>query len=493
MTLLSIYTRTIIFCLLAFQATAQNVHNEKGHKTLKNRTFFNLEKYWDKEKICENPYKGWELHYFDNSLDKYGIRLKSDDFLLDFPGLKVVYLRLAWSYLEPNEGQFNWTAIDTVINRWTEKGYNISFRISCKETNELTYATPEWVKNAGANGKMVSRGENIQWAPDYGDPVFLEKLENFHQAFALRYDAKPWMAYVDIGSIGEWGEGHTSYSGWYDVPVDVVKKHIDIFKKHYKYSTLIISDDFIAHRQKDDGTDDEILQYILGNGIGFRDDSFGVQWNIERGFGYSTITNPELYDLVWDKIPVVLESDHYGSITKNHMNDYQGRFKLAIQETHATYISFHHWPREWLSEHKQFAGDLYNLSGYWYFPKYATLPDTLRKNNGKNYLKISWENHGVAPAYHRYYLKLKLTNKSSGQSFNLNLNESNNQNWQPGRIIGESYSINLPEQISSGDYDISIGLFDISPNGETSIELAINNDRRDSLGYYKIGEIIISE
>ncbi len=489
-TLLNIFTSAIMFCTFSLQLEAQNNSNETGLTTLKNRTFFNLENYWDNEKVCENPYKGWELHYFDNSLDKYGIRLKPDDFLLDFPGLKVVYLRLAWTYLEPQEGQFNWTVIDTVINRWTEKGYDISFRISCKETNDLTYATPEWVKKAGAKGKMVSRDHNVQWAPDYGHPVFLDKLEKFHKAFAERYDAKPWMAYVDIGSIGEWGEGHTAYSGWYDVPVEVVKKHIDIFKRYYKNSTLIISDDFIAHRQKDDGTDDEILEYILKNGIGFRDDSFGVQWNITRGFGYSTITNPELYELVWDKIPVVLESDHYVSITRNQMSDYEKRFERAIRETHATYISFHHWPREWLEKNKKLAGKLANLSGYWYFPKYATLPDTLRKD-GDNYLKLTWENHGVAPAYKRYILRLKLTNKSTDENYYLDLKESNNLYWKPGRIVGENYKLNLSQNIKPDIYDIQIGLFEDFNGKETNIELAVKNDRMDEEGFFKMGEIFL--
>jgi hypothetical protein len=75
---------------------------------------------------------------------------------------------------------------------------------------------------------MVKVNDVEAWAPDYGDPGFLKSLETFHLAFAARYDGKPWVEYVDIGSIGEWGEGHTLFSGWYDVPVPVIKKHIDI-------------------------------------------------------------------------------------------------------------------------------------------------------------------------------------------------------------------------------------------------------------------------
>ena len=52
-------------------------------------------------------------------------------------------------------------------------------------------------------------GPDAPWEPVFDDPVFLVKLENFLRAFAARYDGKPWLRYVDIGSIGDWGEGHS--------------------------------------------------------------------------------------------------------------------------------------------------------------------------------------------------------------------------------------------------------------------------------------------
>ncbi len=208
---------------------APGTNPEEGRGTYKNRTFFNLERYWDSTRVCNNPHKGWCIHYYDNGIKEYGNRLAPDDSLPGFPGLNDIYLRLAWSYLEPEEGVYNWLLIDSIINRWVGWGHTISFRITCKET-EIVYATPEWVRKAGAKGKFIEHPDlDLKaWAPDYDDPVFLEKLENFHKAFAARYDGKPWVEYIDIGSIGEWGEGHTAYSGWNDIPVEVVKKHIDI-------------------------------------------------------------------------------------------------------------------------------------------------------------------------------------------------------------------------------------------------------------------------
>ena len=72
------------------------------------------------------------------------------------------------------------------------------------------YATPSWVRKAGAKGTIVDTTKVFRtttWVPDWDDPVFLEKLDHFHKAFAARYDGQPWVRYVNIGSIGNWGKG----------------------------------------------------------------------------------------------------------------------------------------------------------------------------------------------------------------------------------------------------------------------------------------------
>ena len=472
---------------------APGTNPEEGRGTYKNRTFFNLEHYWDSLKVCNNPHKGWFIHYYDNGIENYGNRMAPNDSLSDFPGLNDIYLRLAWSFLEPNEGNYNWTQIDSIINRWVAWGHTISFRITCKET-EMIYATPEWVRKAGAKGKFINLPEaSIKaWAPDYGDSIFLKKLENFHKAFAARYDGKPWVEYIDIGSIGEWGEGHTAFSGWEDVPVDVVKKHIDIYKRCYKNSVLILSDDYIGQRDTDDGGDYEIYHYSLANGIGFRDDSANVLWYKNLGFGYSCIRTPELYSKTYKHLPVVLESDHYGDAVENGMWADGSRFEKAIYETHATYLGFHYYPNEWINENYEYAGRLANLCAYWYFPKFAMMPDTFRTESDRNYIRLTWENHGVAPAYHRYKLFVKLTNKSTGKVFTQQLNESDNRTWQPNEIIAEQCAIVLDKTLAEGKYDLLIGMRDECEFHKNRIvELAIKKEREIEPGWYKLGEVIV--
>ena len=37
----------------------------------------------------------------------------------------------------------------------------------------MKFATPEWVKNAGAEGYEIDKGDHGIWEPKFDDPVFL--------------------------------------------------------------------------------------------------------------------------------------------------------------------------------------------------------------------------------------------------------------------------------------------------------------------------------
>ncbi|HYX09965.1 MAG TPA: hypothetical protein VE912_24780, partial [Bacteroidales bacterium] len=158
----------------------------------------NLLSQWDTVRPLANPDKGWYHHMLDNGVGKYLIQ--DDNDLTSFPGMDHLYLRLAWAYLEPEEGVFNWSYIDDIVEKYVPQGYGISFRITCKETggepnsvpyklDGVGYATPYWVRQAGAKGVDHPKYGPPEWTPDWDDPIFLKKLDDFHKAFAERYDS----------------------------------------------------------------------------------------------------------------------------------------------------------------------------------------------------------------------------------------------------------------------------------------------------------------
>lgn len=130
----------------------------------------------------ENPDMGWVFHYYDNRPSHYGSKLAASDTIDDFPGLTVIYFRIPWSYIEPEEGKFNWSVLDTPAQRWIAKGKQIALRISCSESF-MRYATPQWVEEAGTVAVFVDDGFDVGTL--YVGPPGKAKIRTENVTFAL--------------------------------------------------------------------------------------------------------------------------------------------------------------------------------------------------------------------------------------------------------------------------------------------------------------------
>ena len=462
----------------------------------------------DATRVLVNPHKGWYHHYPDNHPDKYRIARDAD--LLEFPGMDHVYLRLAWSYLEPNEGQFDWAVIDRIIEKWTAHGMGIAFRISCKETStdriEQQYATPRWVKEAGAQGGHYRNGEPVgpegPWEPRFDDPIFLEKLEQFLAAFAARYDRQPWVRYVDIGSIGDWGEGHTWAGSRQTLSLAVRKLHVDLHLKHFKRAPLVISDDFV-YALKDAAERQALQQHILTNGISYRDDSIMVNGYFANTSDSFTVRSPEFFADAYLRTPTVLELEHYGKVKQ--LGNWEVRpesaaakfgrgktgpdfFRGALQLLHATYIGYHGDARAWLDDNPGLTRELLNRCGYWLFPVTLGLPSTLVAGTVAPF-RLTIDNRGVAPPYRPYELRVRLSGERASW---VGVVGRTDKSWLPGAPIVVQDQLALPADLKSGRYAVSVGLFDGSSGKDRPVELALQATLREPEGYYRVAEVVVA-
>ena len=242
--------------------------------------------------ILVNPDMGLVMFHYSNRQWAYGQLQERGDVLDWFPGVSTIYFRLPWCLLEPQEGQYRWDIIDSYAAPWISAGKQIGFRVTCCESRYV-YATPEWVKDAGAKGwffkmKMAKiygkdppGAETDIWEPDYGDPVFLKKLENFLKAMARRYDGKPYVAFMDIGTIGMWGEGHTrAYEREMKAqgrdPREAFHLHYELQRRIFPNTTLLCIDDQAGSSDPRPAAEVPLMKQAHDLGFGFRDDSILV-------------------------------------------------------------------------------------------------------------------------------------------------------------------------------------------------------------------------
>jgi hypothetical protein len=471
------------------------------------RRIVDLRPLWDTQRVLKNPGKGWYHHLLDNGVERYAIR--DEAAFRSFPGMDHLYLRLAWSYLEPREGHYDWHWIDDVVARYVPLGYGIAFRITSKETGAapavvrqerdgVQYATPVWVEDAGARG-VVSEAWGVRsWTPDWDDPVYLEKLDAFLQAFAARYDGQPWVRYVDVGSIGEWGEGHTSFSTRVPPTVAEVKASIDAYARHIRESQLVCTDDLLYYGKREEEVS-ALLEYAVGKGLTLRDDSPLVDWYLKNHLETWTVSHPRFYDPLYLKRPIVLELEHYASV-KNDGN-WRGRngaeilpeygvsgadvMRKAVELLHASYIGFHGYAEDWLADNPDLTAELANRCGYWYFPESLSVPSSL--STGENEIGVTWLNEGVAPAYEPFPVEFRLEGPSTRGPVHLGTLDSGNLGWRPGEPVEQPYRVVVPPSAEPGAYHLQVRL---SLRGRT-VAIGLKPKATDPNGYSTLGRVLV--
>ncbi len=463
------------------------------------RFYHDLRPQQDDRTILQNPHRGWYFHYMDNGmrLPLYRNTLHSGEDLCFLPGLNHLYLRIDWSDVEPKEGEFRWDKVDEIFDTWGKKGYHFAIRLCTCELHfpMIDYATPEWVFAAGAKG--IKRSFLISdfllelglgkpgvtyeaMEPDYGDPVFLRKLRALMDAFGERYNGHPLLDFVDVGTFGIWGEGHTTRQ----YPPEVLKTHIDMHLRAFPDTFVLINDDMIKHcAAADENASRELLDYCAAHRMGMRDDSLYVKGYCEK-YGYDMLSIPTAFERIWRTGPVDLESGHQRHLTVHHLMDGGFRMIEALRRTHATFTGFHGDPYEWYEKYPAYHDYVANRLGYWYFIEGYTLPEVTE--GVSPYLTLRIANRGFAPAYHRYDLRIAAVS-GDGRETVLCDHGADNREWQCGEETDVRLRLSARE-LPRGHYRLLAGLFD----GERPVRFAMKEKCRTESGYYELGGMDIT-
>ena len=334
-----------------------------------------------------NPGMGLVHYHYSNRLWAYGMYAKPGD-TEPLPGTSVVYFRVLWSDVEPQEGDFRWDIFDSVAQNWIKAGKQIAFRIIC--CNQTENATPDWVREAGSKGvwfKYRSGTAEPRWEPMYDDPVFLEKYRHFLKAFAARYDGNPSVAFVDVGSFGMYGEGHTGDTSKLSRAETerIARLHMELHRKLLPRTYLVISDDVAGSSSK--AEDLPLLQFMREHHIGLRDDSlmcskFG--WHHDH---WGRLFAPTL--------PVVLETGHY-TLCSSRGNWRKDRILESVEKHQASYFTFHGFPADFRESHVVEIDAVNRRIGYRLMPLSVSFPDEVRIGASVE-IVAEWVNKGVAP------------------------------------------------------------------------------------------------
>ena len=378
------------------------------------------------DEILVNPGMGIVHFYSSSRIWAYGAQQEPGDTLDWMPGTSVIYMRLPWSYLEPEEGVFRWDIVESKARPWIKAGKQVAFRISCMDATMVS--TPKWVLDKGVKGEWYHYRNDPKKAlifePRWDDPILLAEYEKFLTAFAKRYDGNPDVAFVDLGSFGLYGEGHSATLGKLrsadPAAFDrLCRLHLDMLRRALPRTYLVVSDD-VGGGGGHEGVgacatpanrfapgkkrlyDSPVLAFARALGYGLRDDSImcnpRVPWSSDH-FGR----------IFARESPVIIETGHITKRfeTKSWKPEY---LRTCIEDYHASYISTHGFPDVYWATNKHVWKDFANRLGYRFELRRVEYPETVTVS-ARVPVKSTWVNVGVAEEYANSSLTWNLVNE----------------------------------------------------------------------------------
>jgi hypothetical protein len=216
-----------------------------------------------------------------------------------------------------------------------------------------------------------------------------------------------------------------------------------------------------------------------------------------------TVRSPEFFADAFPRTPTVFELEHYGKVKSLGNWDAlpnssaakfgQGKtgpdfFRGALESLHATYIGYHGDARQWLGDNSELTKELLNRCGYWLFPVSLELPEKAVAGEAVP-LTLIMENRGVAPPYAPYELRVKLSRAADRVVRPL---ATGCKSWLPGVPVSSRYQLPVPSDLKPGDYDLAIGLFDLTGGKERPVEFALKASVRDPGGYYNLTRVTVN-
>jgi len=450
---------------------------------------------------------------------------------------------IPWSVLEPEERKYCWEHEDWegCINSWVDHGFKVALQVRGMDTLGSFYneGVPQWVFDSGAkyidepidNYRKTFLLNNIPQKsnypiryPVYWDKVYLEKVEQFVQAFGERYNGRNEMEYIGIGHMGRWGEmhvaEHNSLVPWIEAGLTLenyigAHKHIiDIYKSAFPDTDL--SQEIGAPAFGEDGDRDyipladatEIFDYLEQNNVHIKFNGLGKSWD--------NSSSPYLSDEVRDimkhfskKTKVVMENLVLPKSLNEGLNcgisywhrggESQGLGvsridqKIPIQDK-KIFSFYKFFEKEYdcldLNMQKDIWRRMAKTCGYHLALKDIEINEM---KTGKPFVTtMTWINLGSAACHEQFTIQLFLFDKAGKNIWNEEQSPScgcGAEIWRPGINIMCSQNWTLSEKVCSDNYVLCFSLCHTKFNKEM---ITLRNSDEICKGIYRICNVVLA-
>ena len=307
----------------------------------------------------------------------------------------LVYADLVWADFEPEQGTYDFESFEekNQFALWHAQGKRVIFRFVMDVPSEERHRDiPEWLyKQTGMDGNAYHIAYGRGYSPNYENPIVIDAHAKAIAALGRRYSKDPSIAFIEIGSIGHWGEWHVHEDIGEMPPQDVRDKYVEPYIEAFPNTKLLMRRPFTI---------------AAASGMGLFNDTAGameptqewLSW-IEQGADATLLDKG--YDLV--SMPDAWRQSPIGGELATSMEDWALLGPLLTQtidlfkRSHTSWIgpgSFSDVPRE--GELQDGLNQVLKTIGYRLRVDSCTVEEV---SDGALRLILVWKNDGAAPFY----------------------------------------------------------------------------------------------
>ena len=392
----------------------------------------------------------------------------------------LVYVDVTWRELEPEEGIFTFDEIDgeNQLVRWRAEGKRVVFRFVLDKPGDTAHMDiPDWLyeKTDGA-GYAYNNSYGKGFSPDYSNSYIIEKHADAIKALGDYYGGDDFFAYIELGSLGHWGEWHVNYgSGIPRLPNEEIRdRYIKPYISAFPNSRILMRRSFTPVREYSFG----VYNDMTG------DEKATLEWLgwLEKG-GTFTQTGEKnalvAVHNIWNTAPVG------GEFTSSVSMDWLLRYHLdetleLVKKSHMTFIGPKMPSKDIYAEG---AGEVLKNIGY----RFRISKAKFRASFDGKRLKVTldWTNDGAAPIYWDWEAYLYILD-AEDNIIEKNIVDIKLTDLKDGDTIRSHTLLDLTKT-NGGGYKLCIGIAD--PNtGEPAIKLAMEAERIDNMTVLNVWE-----
>lgn len=436
--------------------------------------------------ILRNPAMGWVMYEegwsFDPMHRKWYDPVKfwqEMDEVQAHQYANILYIRVLWNMLEPEEGKYAWKYDEeykAYIQKAKDRGLKLAFRVF------FDNGVPDFVYQSGASSTLdppLNREKDKM--PYFDDPVFLDKLSNFIEAFAKEYDDPDVVDFVDAYGLGRWGEGHgVTLKDKEKLPF-VIEKVTSTYARCFKRVLTVMNLSY---------TDWNYTKPLVFDRLGFlpRRDGIGSFWFGDKDRTHLNELFPQKAHIgegcYWFAFPHkdTTVYDEFKSDKRFKMNSFYEAFTVAVDdalESHSNTLDLRvpFQCKYWIEQLPHQVQRFITHGGYRLYPQ------SIEMERQGNTLSIwhTWLNLGVGvlpnrhPNWNQKYKVCFALLDPSTHAVEYSHVDPNAEpaDWLAGKAYGYTTHLSLPKEIKKGAYLFCVAIVDTTKGAVPGIVLSL--------------------